>query len=120
MHHHTIPINKPTGYNNFSNLTWHLCTTQHVSGVPTPIIRGSTTAVEPLVLPSKRKVSCAVGRGRAGRPDHDQQHCYHHSPSVKPEAATAVVELLMMGVRMPETCWAVHKRQVINLRKCCI
>jgi hypothetical protein len=37
-------------------------------------------------------------------PDHDQQHCYHHTPTVKPEAATAVVELLMMGVRMPETC----------------
>jgi hypothetical protein len=30
-------------------------------------------------------------RGRAGRPDHDQQHCYHHVPTVKPEAATAVV-----------------------------
>jgi hypothetical protein len=26
-------------------------------------------------------------------PDHDQQHCYHHDPKVKPEAATAVVEL---------------------------
>jgi len=52
-------------------------------------------------------------------PNHDQQHCYHHSPTVKPEAATAV-ELLMMGVRTPETCWAVHKRQVINLRSCCI
>jgi hypothetical protein len=26
------------------------------------------------------------------------------APMVKPEAATAVVELLMMGVRMPETC----------------
>ena len=38
------------------------------------------------------------------RPDHDQQHCYHHNPKVKPEAATAVVELLMMGVRTPETC----------------
>jgi hypothetical protein len=38
------------------------------------------------------------------RPDHDQQHCYHHAPTVKPEAATAVVELLMMGVRSPETC----------------
>jgi hypothetical protein len=38
------------------------------------------------------------------QPDHDQQHCYHHTPTVKPEAATAVVELLMMGVRMPETC----------------
>ena len=42
--------------------------------------------------------------GPAGRPDHDQQHCYHHAPTVKPEAATAVVELLMMGVRTPETC----------------
>ena len=38
------------------------------------------------------------------RPDHDQQHCYHHAPTVKPEVATAVVELLMMGMRMPETC----------------
>jgi len=30
--------------------------------------------------------------------------CYRHAPTVKPEAATAVVELLMMGVRTPETC----------------
>ena len=58
--------------------------------------------------------------GPAGRPDHDQQHCYHHAPTVKPETATAVVELLMMGVRTPETCWAVNKRQVINCRNCCI
>jgi hypothetical protein len=36
--------------------------------------------------------------------DHEQQHCCHHAPTVKPEAATAVVELLMMGVRTPETC----------------
>jgi hypothetical protein len=45
-------------------------------------------------------------RGGAGynRPDHDQQHCYHNAPTVKPEVATAVVELLMMGVRTPETC----------------
>jgi len=47
----------------------------------------------------------AFGRGRAGRPDDDQQHCYHHAPAVKPEAATGVAELLMMGVRTPETCW---------------
>jgi len=39
-----------------------------------------------------------------GRPDHGQQHCYHHDPKVKPEAVTAVVELLMMCVRTPETC----------------
>jgi len=37
-------------------------------------------------------------------PDHEQQHCYQNAPTVKPEAATAVVELLMMGVRAPETC----------------
>jgi hypothetical protein len=37
-------------------------------------------------------------------PDHDQQHCYHHALKVKPEGATAVVELLMMGVRRPKTC----------------
>jgi hypothetical protein len=42
--------------------------------------------------------------GPAGRPDHDQQHCYHHVPKVKPEVATTVVELLMMGVWTPETC----------------
>jgi hypothetical protein len=29
---------------------------------------------------------------------------YHYTPTVKPEAATAIVELLMMGVRTPETC----------------
>jgi hypothetical protein len=28
----------------------------------------------------------------------------YHTPTVKPEVATAVVELLMMGVRTPETC----------------
>ena len=26
----------------------------------------------------------------------------------------------MMGVRTPETCWALHKRQVINFSNCCI
>jgi hypothetical protein len=29
--------------------------------------------------------------GPADRPDHDQQHCYHQAPKVKPKAATAVV-----------------------------
>ena len=36
----------PTRCNNFSSLlSWRLFTAQHVSGVLTPIIRGSTTAV---------------------------------------------------------------------------
>ena len=35
---------------------------------------------------------------------YNQQHCYHHAPKVKPEAVTAFVELLMIGVRTPKTC----------------
>jgi len=69
-----------------------------------PIIRSSTSAVAASGLPSELGDSSAAGRGRAGRPAHDQQHCYHHAPTVKPEAATVVVELLMMGMRTPETC----------------
>jgi hypothetical protein len=42
--------------------------------------------------------------GAAGLPGNNQQHCYHHAPKVKAEAATAVIELLMMDVRMHETC----------------
>jgi hypothetical protein len=40
--------------------------------------------------------------GPAG-PTYDQQHCYHRAPTVKPEDATAVVDILMIGVRTPET-----------------
>jgi len=35
--------------------------------------------------------------GPAGRPEHEQQHGYHHNKKVTPEAATAVVEHMMMG-----------------------
>jgi hypothetical protein len=41
-------------------------------------------------------VLCSWSGRPAGRPDHDMK--------VKPEAATAVNELLMMGGKTPETC----------------
>jgi hypothetical protein len=87
VHYHTIQINQPTRCNNFSSfITWRLCTAQHVSGVLTSIIRSSTTAV----------AASAFTFGAW------QQHCYHHAPTVKPETATAVVELLMMGAKHVE------------------
>jgi hypothetical protein len=47
--------------------------------------------------------------GRPARPW--TQYGYYHNTKVKPEAATAVTEFMMMGERTPETCWAVNKRQ---------
>jgi hypothetical protein len=78
-----------------------LNTVQHGSGVLMPIIRSLSTAVATSSLPLERGGSNAVGRGRS---DHDQQHCCHHALKVKSGAATAVVGLLMMDMRMPETC----------------
>jgi len=49
-----------------------------------------------------------------------QQHCYHHVPTVNQRRLLQLIRLVMMGMRMPETCWAVFKRQAINLRDCCI
>ena len=82
----------------------YLETTQHVSGGT------STHHQERIQLYLRHLVFLSHG------------YCYHHAPTVKPEVAPAVVELLMMGVRTAETCWAVYtsKRQVINLRICCI
>ena len=76
---------------------------------------------QPLVLPLYGSDSRAVFVvGPAGRPDHEQQHDYHHDTKVKPEAAAAFIELLMMGGKTPVTCWAVNKRQDNKLKNCCI
>jgi hypothetical protein len=105
----------------FSLLSWRLFTAQHVSGVLPPIIRSSTTTV---AASGFTFVSwwqpCSV-RGRTGRPARPRtQHDYYHNTKVKPEAATAVVELLIMGGRTSETCWAVNNRQDNKLKNFCI
>ena len=48
------------------------------------------------------------------------QHDCHHDTKVRPGAVTAVIELLMMGGKTPETCWVVNKRQDNKLENCCI
>jgi hypothetical protein len=40
--------------------------------------------------------------GRPARPR--EQHDCHHDAKVKPQAATAVIELLMRGGKTPEIC----------------
>jgi hypothetical protein len=47
-------------------------------------------------------------------------HDCHHDTKVKPEGATVIIELLMMGGKTPETCIAVNKRQDNKLKNCCI
>jgi hypothetical protein len=49
-----------------------------------------------------------------------KQRNYHHDMKAKLEAATAVTELLMMGGKTPETCWAVNRHQDNKLKNCCI
>jgi hypothetical protein len=47
-----------------------------------PSSGATTAAVAASGLPSDLDDSSAVGRGRAGWPDHDQQHCYHQALTV--------------------------------------
>jgi hypothetical protein len=64
---------------------------------------------QPLVLPSYRGDSHTVFMVEPARPR--TQHGYHHDTKIKPEAATAVIELLIMSGKTPETCCTVNKRQ---------
>jgi hypothetical protein len=62
--------------------------------------------LQPLILSSDRGDSRAVFVvGPAGWPARPRtQHGYHHDTKIKSEAATSVIELLMMGGKTLETC----------------
>ena len=58
--------------------------------------------------------------GRDGPARPRKKHDHLHDTKVKPDVATAVIDLLMMGGKTPETRWAVNKRQDNKLKNCCI
>jgi heme/copper-type cytochrome/quinol oxidase subunit 2 len=59
----------------------------------------------PFLVPVYSHFTYCCVRGRAGRPARPRtQHGCHHDTKVKAEAATAIIELLMMGGKTPEKC----------------
>jgi hypothetical protein len=113
----------PTWCNNFSVYCHDICLQLNMfRAFSRPSSGAQWLQWQPLVLPSYRGDNRAVFVvGSAGWPARPwTQHNCHHDTKVKPEAATVVIELLMMGGKTPKTCWAVNRLQDNKLKNCCI
>jgi hypothetical protein len=120
--HRSVTINSnksPNWCNSFSVHCPEVCLQLNIFlAFSRPSSRAQWLRCQSLVLPSYLGDSRAVFLVGPARP-RIQQDC-HHDTKVKPEATTAVIELLMMCEKTPEACWAVNKRQDYKLKNCCI
>jgi hypothetical protein len=121
VHHRTIQINHQPDATVFSVYNPDVCLQlNRFRAFFLPSSGAQWLQWQPLVLPSYRGDSRVVFVvGPSGWPARPRtQHCYHHDKKVKPEVATAVIELLMMGGNTPETCGTLIKRQDNKLKNC--
>jgi hypothetical protein len=103
VHHHTLQINHQPDATIFQFIILTFIYSSTCFG-HFPVhhqelndCRGSLWFYLRIVVPV---VPCSSGQSAQPQTQHD---C-HHDRKVKPEAATAVIKLLMMGRKMPETC----------------
>jgi hypothetical protein len=121
MHHRTIQINHQPDAKIFQFIILTFIYSSTYFGLfPHPSSGAQWLQRQPLFLPSYRGDSRTVFVvGPAGRRTRTQHDCHHYT-KVKTEAVAAVIELLMMGGKTPEICWAVNKRQDNKLENFCI
>jgi len=101
--YHMIRINQPTRCNSFPSLLLDVYVWLNMfQALPRPSSGAynyiaslcfyrwgvAVAALLVVVCQTTTNNSSVVGRGL---PDHDQQRCYRHAPTVKPEAANVVV-----------------------------
>jgi hypothetical protein len=135
VHHHTIQINQPTRCNNFSSLLLEVYLQLNMFRESSrPSSGAQQLQQQPLVLPLERGGSSAVGRGRAGSLVIVVLLVVVGPVGRTTTNSNAITTLQRLNQRLflqllsswwwawerPKDCWAVHKRQVINLRNCCI
>jgi hypothetical protein len=110
VHHHTTQIIQPTRFNSFTSSLLDVY-------VWLNMLRTSPR-------PSSRVYNCTrslwlwSGRLQPARPQPTTLQPLLSNGKTRGSYCSCM--LLMMGGETPETCWATHKRQVINLWNCCI
>ena len=89
VHQHTIQINQPTRCNSFTSLLLDVYVWLNMFWAPLRPSSGAYNCISSLWFYRWSVVVAALLV--VVWPDHDQQRSNHHAPTVKPEAANAVV-----------------------------